>query len=164
MATCLFSKALSGVRSIAFESAASYYGSVPNPTVTPQPGVLPDASKTTCYLSDGETTIEFKSPNFGNRERLSFNRIQRESRGGTLSIYADPKWPKAQTFVMQFSCLTRAKANSIQDFIESTLGKKVIFRDWEGQIWEGIITTPDNPISEDKRDRCSVDFEFEVEL
>ena len=164
-ATCLFVKALSAASNITFDDAAGYYSSVLNPTVTPQPGILPeDTSATTCYLSNGETTIEFKPPNFGNRERLAFSRIQRETRGGTLRIHADPKWPKAQTFVMQFSHLTRAKANSIQDFIESTLGTKITFRDWEGQIWEGIIITPDNPVSEDRRDRCSMDFEFKVQL
>ena len=162
-ASCLFSKALSATNGIVFAAASSYYRQETNPTVTPQPGVLPEsASKTACYLSDGETTIEFRPPNFGNKERLAFNRIQRETRGGSLRTFADPMWPKSQTFVMQFSGLTRVKANHIQDFIERTLGTKIHFRDWEGQTWEGIITVPDSPITEDKRDSCSLDFEFQV--
>ena len=38
--------------------------------------------------------VVLRKPEFGNKDRLQFNRISRETRGGTLIVFADPMWPK----------------------------------------------------------------------
>jgi hypothetical protein len=45
---------------------------------------------------DAIDTLELRPPNLGNKDRLGFNRISRETRGGTLIVFADPMWPKTQ--------------------------------------------------------------------
>ena len=59
------------------------------------------------YPAVGTVTdsVTLRAPNLGNKDRLSFNRILRETRGGTLVVFADPIWPKIQTLVLTFSGL-----------------------------------------------------------
>ena len=45
----------------------------------------------------GTFSVSLRAPNLGNKDRLSFNRVLRETRGGTLVVFADPIWPKVQT-------------------------------------------------------------------
>lgn len=118
------------------------------------------------YPSIGAVTdsVTLKAPNLGNKDRLAFNRILQETRGGTLIVFADPIWPKIQTLVLTFSGLYRVEAHTLLTFIESYLGKEIGLIDWEHRYWRGIITTPDEPIIEDKFDSFTANFEFEGEL
>ena len=60
----------------------------------------------------------------GNKDRLQFNRISRETRGGTLIVYADPIWPKVQTQVLTFTALTRVQAARTAGFPGGSLGRR----------------------------------------
>lgn len=118
------------------------------------------------YPSTGAVTdsVSLKAPNLGNKDRLAFNRVLQETRGGTLIVFADPIWPKIQTMVLTFSGLYRVEAHNLLAFIEDYLGKEVGLIDWEHRYWKGIITTPDEPIIEDKFDNFTASFSFEGEL
>ncbi len=118
------------------------------------------------YPSTGVVTdsVSLKAPNLGNKDRLAFNRVLQETRGGTLIVFADPIWPKIQTLVLTFSGLYRVEAHALLTFIESYLGKEIGLIDWEHRFWRGIITTPDEPIIEDKFDNFTASFSFEGEL
>ncbi|MHA2265648.1 MAG: hypothetical protein ACXAEN_24925, partial [Candidatus Thorarchaeota archaeon] len=48
-------------------------------------------------------TVTIRAPEFGESQALNFDRINRESRGGTLQIFSDPDWPKQETLVLQFT-------------------------------------------------------------
>ena len=80
-------------------------GAAGNPT-PPGPLVGPTEGIGTCrfvYPTTSPTvTVPLRSPEFGNKDRLQFNRISRESRGGTLVVFADPMWPKVETQVLTF--------------------------------------------------------------
>jgi hypothetical protein len=117
------------------------------------------------YPSTGtpSETLTLRTPNLGNIDRLAFNRIQRETRGGTLVIYADPMWPKIQTLVLSFSSLTSEEAQALLTFIEDHIGQEVGLIDWEHRFWRGIITTPDSPIVQDRRCSYTASFEFQGE-
>ena len=118
------------------------------------------------YPSVGAVTdsVALKTPNLGNKDRLSFQRVLREARGGTLIVYADPIWPKIQTLVLTFSGLLRVESQELLIFIDDHLGKEIGLIDWEHRYWRGIITTPDEPAIEDRFDSFTVSFEFEGEL
>ncbi len=109
-------------------------------------------------------SVSLKAPNLGNKDRLSFNRVLQETRGGTLIVFADPIWPKIQTLVLTFSGLYRVEAHALLTFIETYLGKEIGLIDWEHRFWKGIITTPDEPVIEDKFDNFTASFSFEGEL
>jgi hypothetical protein len=105
-----------------------------------------------------------RMPNLGNKDRLGFNRVLRETRGGTLIVFADPIWPKTQTLVLNFSSLLRSETQQLLSFFENHLGVEVGLMDWEHRYWRGIIMTPESPVIEDTRGRFSASFSFEGEL
>jgi len=118
------------------------------------------------YPHTGPVTdsVSIRAPNLGNRDRLAFDRVHRETRGGTLIIYADPQWPKVQTLVLTFSVLKRTEALELVRFMRDHLGVKIGLIDWEQRYWEGVIVTPQDAIVEDHHDRFSASFSFEGEL
>jgi hypothetical protein len=94
-------------------------------------------------------TLTLRGAELGNRERMHFQRINRETRGGTLIVFADPIWPKNDHLVMDFVGLTETETNQVRSFVKTTLGKQVTLRDWEGRNWVGVIVSPDNPVVRD---------------
>jgi hypothetical protein len=137
----------------------------PPETLTgPMPGIT--APFQLVYPATGVVTdsVTLCSPNLGNRDQLVFNRILRETRGGTTISFADPIWPKVQTHVLNFSGLTRDEAQDLLDFFTDHLGVEVGMIDWEQRYWRGIIVTPEDPIIEDSFNNYSASFNFEGAL
>jgi hypothetical protein len=129
------------------------------PTLTPQNFVRLFYPTTSPTLE-----VNIRVPEFGNRERLNFTRINRESRGGTLQIFADPTWPKSKQLALTFTGLTEAQAQAVQDFFNDTLGLEVGLTDWEGRTWHGVVTTPDADLIRSRRGIVDLSFEFDGEL
>jgi len=136
----------------------------PSTLESPRPGIT--APFQLVYPASGPITdsVTLRSPNFGNKDRLGFNRVLRETRGGTLIVFADPMWPKIQTLVLNFSGLSSDQAQQLLNFLDAHLGEEVGVYDWEHRYWTGVITTPTDPVVQDGRDRFSASFEFEGEL
>ena len=109
-------------------------------------------------------SVVLRAPNLGNKDKLSFNRIARETRGGTLVVFADPIWPKIQTLALTFSGLSANEKDDILAFFDTHLGQEIGLLDWEHRYWRGVIMTPDDPVVQDTRDTFSASFEFEGEL
>ncbi|MHA1935877.1 MAG: hypothetical protein ACW97A_11390, partial [Candidatus Thorarchaeota archaeon] len=126
---------------------------------------LPDGERfLLLYPAMGESTdiVELRAPNLDNRDRQSFTRINRETRGGRLTIFADPTWPKIQALVLSFSGLTKTEVDDVQQFMVDHIGKEVGIIDWEGTQWVGIITTPSERAVQDGRGcQWTITFEFE---
>jgi hypothetical protein len=106
--------------------------------------------------------VSLRSPEFGNRDRLQFNRISRETRGGTLVVFADPIWPKIETQVLTVRGLTKSQVDAFLTFAEARLGLEVGFVDWEGFYWKGVVVSVD-PSAQDGKESHSISFEFECE-
>jgi hypothetical protein len=136
----------------------------PSTLESPRPGIT--APFQLVYPSSGPVTdsVTLRAPNFGNKDRLGFNRVLRETRGGTLIVFADPMWPKIQTLVLNFSGLTSDQAQALLTFLDAHLGEEVGVYDWEHRYWTGVITTPTDPMVQDGRASFSASFEFEGEL
>lgn len=108
-------------------------------------------------------SLTLRTPNFGDRDRNQSNRINRESRGGSLTVFRDPKWPSQRTLVMDFSAIKDSEVDDLLLFLENTLGQKIGFRDWQGRQWAGIIVTPDAALTRTGRDRNDIALELEVD-
>ena len=162
-----YSIALSGIREQYHPFVGTGADGSPTPPAvtvgTPAPGELPFQL---FYPATGTVTdsVTLRAPNLGNKDRLSFNRIVRETRGGTLIVFADPIWPKLETLVLSFSGLHNAQAQQLLTFLETHLGEEIGLLDWEGRCWQGVIMTPTNPVVQDARDSYSASLEFEGEL
>ena len=113
-------------------------------------------------VSAATSSLTLRTPNFGDRDRNQFNRINRESRGGSLQIYRDPKWPKIRSLVMDYSGIKDSEVDAIISFLESTLGQEISFRDWNSRVWTGVITTPDAEVVRTGTNRNDVNITMEV--
>jgi len=110
-------------------------------------------------------TLTLRSPELGNKDRLQFNRISRETRGGTLVVYADPMWPKVQVQVLSFTGLSWDQAQHLMNFLSAHLGLEIGFIDWEKCLWTGIVTNPTEAVTQDGRGAMySASLEFEGAL
>ena len=130
------------------------------------PNLAAPGTFTLVYPSTGTATdtLVLRDPEFGNKDRLQFNRICRETRGGTLIVYADPMWPKTETLVLTFSALTPTQAEALLEFMLNYIGQEIGLWDWEGHYWVGIITNPNDPVVEDSKYSFTAGLEFEGQL
>lgn len=145
----------------------SPYAGGDSPVIRPIPPALERHSDVILFTPTGPicgatSSITLRTPNFGDRDRNQYNRVNRESRGGSLTIFRDPKWPKIRTLVMDFSGLKDSEVDNILTFLEDTLGQQIGFRDWNGRVWTGIITTPDATITRTGTNRNDLALEMEV--
>jgi hypothetical protein len=107
-------------------------------------------------------TVTLRGPDLGNKDRLEFQRIKRETRGGTLIVWADPMWPKNERLVLSFSGLTEVEGQALLDFIYSTLGKEIGLIDWEGNWWRVVTMTPSEALTRNSRENLSINLDFEI--
>ena len=112
-----------------------------------------------CTATD---SLTLRTPNFGDRDRNKLARINRESRGGSLTVFRDPKWPKERTLVMDFSGIKDSEVDDVIAFLENTLGQQISFRDWNSRVWTGFITNPDSAITRTGVNRNDIALEMEV--
>ena len=137
-------------------------------SITPPSTTVPTLGNATLTLTypytTPTTTLVLRNPEFQNQDSLNFNRINRETRGGTLVVYADPNWPKAQSLTLTVSHLKQTQVDDLLDFLLESLGKEIGLLDHENRQWRGIILTPDAEVSHVGRENRSVQFEFEGEL
>ncbi len=110
------------------------------------------------------TNIVLRAPEVDNRDRNAYTRVSRETRGGTLYVYRDPSWPKVRTLVVTIIGLSKANVDSVQAMLQDTLGKEVGITDWEGRMWAGVITNPNDPAVENSRGNWAISLVMEGEL
>lgn len=110
------------------------------------------------------TTLVLRNPNFGNTEAFEFSRINRESRGGTLLIFRDSKWPKQEILNVTIDALKEQQKQDLIDFANQSLGKEIGLLDNENRQWKGVIINPDIDITHLGQDNYSVSFQFVGEV
>ena len=146
------------------------FGSTTNPT--PPTSILTGTNPTIMapfqfvWPSTGTVTdwVTLRAPEFGNKDKLTFNRVNRETRGGSLMVYANPMWPKTQTLALTFTGLKQTEVQDLLSFLNDHLGIEIGLIDWETRYWRGIITTTTNPVTEDSWNNYTVNLEFQGEL
>ena len=118
------------------------------------------------YPATGEVTdsVTLRAPELGNKDRLAFNRVNRETRGGTLIVFADPMWPKIQTQVLTFTALRKPEVEALLTFLNNYVGQELGLIDWEKRYWRGVVVSPEVDVIEDSFNSYTVSFDFEGEL
>ena len=145
-------------------SSSNSYAPLPPPTTPP---VLEPELYDGVQLSYPSVTptdvIYLRGPELGNVDQFNTQRINRESRGGYLIIYRDFYWPRTKTMRFSFTGLTEQEGQEVLDFVETSVGKEVKLRDWEGREWLGVITSTNEPVVRE-RDGCNLTTDLEFEL
>src|SRR5574340_265827 len=86
-----------------------------NPLLGNIPVIDPNASGVTLSYppTSPTTTVTLRGPELGNKESLEYQRINRESRGGSLIIFADPMWPKIKKLGLSFTGLSETTGQAL---------------------------------------------------
>jgi hypothetical protein len=138
------------IRPCTEESFSPFVGSTTGDAPTPPSTTAPTITRGTVDLAypyaSPTTTLSLRAPRFGNRDRLTMQRINRLTRGGDLRVFADPQWPNNHTLVMEFAALSESEVQDLLTFMRASLGKEILLTDHEGQDWRGIFVEPDEPI------------------
>ena len=114
-----------------------------------------------------EDLLVLRNPETDDIDRLGFNRINRETRGGELNVYGDPNWSKVNTLLFTIVALSDGKngcPNAIDaalTFFQTYLGEEIILHDHTGTSWRGVVTTPNERATEDRDGFWTLTFEFE---
>ncbi len=107
-------------------------------------------------------TLTLRCPDFGNRNRVEFQRINRRSIGGTLLIWADQQWPKNENINITIKALTESQGQEALDFIYTSIGQEIGFTDWEGNTWKAVLMNPDTAISRLRTNNIQLDLQLEL--
>lgn len=135
-------------------------GSGAAPSTTP-PTIAHALVRLTYPYVSPSLTLDLRNPDFGNQDRLAFDRINRETRGGTLVMFVDPDWPKQTTLNVTINGLRKTQVDDLLAFLHTSVGKEVGYRDHENRQWRGIIITPEAVVTQEGKDQYRVTFEFE---
>ncbi len=109
-------------------------------------------------------TWQFRRPNLGNQDELSFQRISRKTRGGDLIIFRDAEWPKTEVQIIQFDFNTEAELRNMQNMIKLTLGSYMYYTDHENKRWLGFIQNPDAEGVQSGINHYTITLKFEGDL
>lgn len=107
--------------------------------------------------------VILRAPELDNRDRNSYTRVNTETRGGKLIVYSDPNWPKVRTLAITIMGLTESQVDDLQTFLRATVGQLIGLTDWEGNLWSGFITNPNEVATQDGKARWTVTLEMEGE-
>ena len=110
------------------------------------------------------TTVSIRAPEFGDRNRNAYTRVNRETRGGRLIVFADPNWPQVRTLAVTIIGLLKTEVDEIQSLFYAHLGQLIGITDWEGHEWEGVITDPEQPAVHDGKRGWTITFQFEGQI
>lgn len=136
-------------------------------TGIPEEPLTFDASFTLETLTGTKELLQLRNPESDDRHRIGYTRINRETRGGELNVFADPTWPQVHTLLFTLVALSDGKygcpekINTLITFFQTNLGKEILLHDWEGLSWRGVITTPNEVATEDRDGWWTMTFEFE---
>ena len=106
----------------------------------------------------------FRNPVFGNEDQLSFQRINRKTQGGDLTIFRDNDWPKTEVLKLIFSFDKESDRNYLLEFVRLSTGQIVQYRDHENRLWEGFITNPGTEVVQSGKNAFVIEILFEGDL
>ncbi len=124
--------------------------------------IPPISRQKNIILTYGTIGLTLRNPSLGNSDKLQQTRISRQTRGGDLMLFRDPLWPKSETFSYKVQLLKQQDVYNLLNFLDITLGLSIKLLDWQGAIWDVLITNPATAIAQKGRFVWEAQLEFEV--
>jgi hypothetical protein len=121
---------------------------------------MPDEPDHVTFTYD-EKDYEFRRPEMGNVDEISFQRVNRNTRGGDLVVFRDDDWPRTEILNLNFVFVKEADGFKMMEFIKLSLGQLVLYTDHENRVWEGVIQNPDTELIQTGRSFWAVNLIFE---
>lgn len=113
-------------------------------------------------LSKNSDVLELRLPKFGDKDKYEATRVKRNTRGGTLIIYRDPRWPEQEILSVEFEYLSSTQVTDLLTFMHAHLGQKVHIKDQYSREFDGFIITPEAEVTQPKRIGYSAKFDFQI--
>ena len=135
-------------RAVTTESDCTY--NLPDP---------PELEHAILTLQFEDTTLVLRNPEWNDTYTRSFARVQRDTRGGKLIIYADADWTKTKRLKYRIRALPSADA--VLDFLQLSLGQLITLTDHYNRTWQGVILNPNTAVIQNRF--CDAEFELEFE-
>jgi len=149
---------------------APFVGATTDPDApAPPPTTIPAADEAVTKgirlrypaVAPTDEVIVERSMSIGDILRFGFDRVARESRGGTQLVYVDPDWPTRRVLSFSASGVKRTTALAVLHFVEATLGYQIGILTHEGRLWQGLVINPQDAIVQDHRDSFTIYIELE---
>ena len=135
-----------------------------NPISTVLAGAPTLVKAATVTYTCGAASITLRAPAIGDTDEMTFQKVFRETSGGTLKGYRQSTWPKARTLEYKFDNLDNTCSDDyalIQAFLKASLGLQVTLVDYWGRTWVGVITNPDATYEEQSRTTRTITIKFQ---
>lgn len=107
---------------------------------------------------------QFRNPTIGNRDQLSFQRVNRRTRGGDLTIFRDTDWPKTEVLSLTFDFDKEEDYRRLLNLIKISIGDQINYLDHENKQWSGIIQNPDTEGSQAGLNSFQIQVLFEGDM
>ncbi len=104
--------------------------------------------------------LVIRNPSLGDSLTIEVQRILRDTIDGEQDAYRDSSWPKTRKYKFTYTPLSEAQAEALQTFVTANLGVPIEFNDAEGNLLEGVITTPEAELIEIGNCNFAVSLEF----
>jgi hypothetical protein len=127
-------------------------------------GVVIDCPPNNVAFIHEERVYCFRRPIFGNGDDISFQRVNRRTRGGDLVIFRDIDWPKTEVLNLTFNFVKENDGHRMMELIRISVGDIVEYVDHENRHWEGVIQNPTAELVQTGRSRWTVNLIFEGDL
>lgn len=105
-----------------------------------------------------------RAPEYENRESHDYDRVVRESRGGTQQVFRDGAWPKSKRLTIEVVVKHGEEARAFLDFVLASMGREVEYVDHLSRSWRGVILPTESLTTQPGRGRRVILVEFEGEL
>ena len=112
-------------------------------------------------LASDTDSVVLRNPETDDRARYAFTRVNRETYGGRLDVFADPIWPTVQSLLFTVVAVKSSWLQELNDFLVDTVGDEITIMDWEGVHWRGVVMNPDESAVEDGEGYWTITMEFE---
>ncbi len=108
-----------------------------------------------------DRTYLFRNPEFGNTNELSFQRVNRSSRGGDLILFSDADWPKTEALSLTFSFAEEVDMRRFIELLKVSVGEQIAYIDHEATMWNGVFQTPEAVASQVGRNSYEITVIYE---
>lgn len=119
----------------------------------------------TFYLQsiDDGTIVQLRNPEMDDRQRYSFNRVNRNFFDGSPDIYSDDDWATEQSQIYTIVANKRSELESLYTFLQDNIGREIIIKDWKGTTWVVVVINPGDLYTEDSEGYWTLNFDVEGE-
>ena len=116
---------------------------VANQTINPATYVPDLLYNRKISFTGNNLTLQLRPPAFSDKYNYTERRVNRNTRGNDLIIYADLMWPYTELMDMIFEFLNETQKTQVENFLLKNIGTIITYTDQFNKVFRGIILNPE---------------------